>query len=121
MTDNPVAEQPPSGPADLQVLEAHIEAAWVSLGRPGDDLVEIITYSDGKFTSGAGPGRPGVPVPHFLRVLEPEELAALLHTLLHRPNDPPAGSSLDHLALQAFVGVLAEKVEPGHRDQQGHQ
>ncbi|MGH3602350.1 MAG: hypothetical protein ACRDQH_19075 [Pseudonocardiaceae bacterium] len=66
--------------------------------------------------------------------LQPEELATLLdtllhRTLLHRPNDPPASHNLDLLAFRAFIEVLAEKVDevhaekigPSHSDQQEHQ
>ena len=121
MTDNPMTEQGPNAPVSFQVLEAHIEEAWVSLGHPGDDLLDIITYSDGQFTSRAGPGRFGVSVPHFVRVLQPEELVTLFDTLHHWLDDPPAGHNRDLLVLRAFVGILAEKIGPSRRDQQGHQ
>ncbi|MGB6162641.1 MAG: hypothetical protein WCF33_08540 [Pseudonocardiaceae bacterium] len=110
MIDNPVAEQPSRGPASFQVLQANIEAASVIFGRPGDDLVNVFTYRDGKFTKQAGPGRPGVPIPFFVQVLQDQgELAALLDTLQEQVDHPPADRNLDLVALRAFVEVLAQK------------
>lgn len=111
MTDSSVVEQRASGLAGFQTGQADILVLRI-IGRPGGDLVDIITYSDGEFTLRFGPGRPGVRVPLFVRVLEPRELAALLDALQDQVDHPPV-DHLDLVALRAFVDVLAQKVGPG--------
>jgi hypothetical protein len=111
-TDSSVAEQRASGLAGFQVGQADIGAVSV-IGRPGSNLIDIITYSDGEFTLRFGPGRPGGAVPFVIRVLQPRELAALLDALQDQVDHPPADRNLDLVALRAFVEVLAQKVGPG--------
>jgi len=112
MTDSSVVEQRASGLASFQTGQADILVLRV-IGRPSGGLVDIITYSDGEFTLRFGPGRPGVRVPFFVRVLELRELAALLDALQDQVDHPPADRNLDLVALRAFVEVLAQKVGPG--------
>ncbi len=112
MTDSSVAEERASGLASFQVGQADIGTLSV-IGRPGGNLIDIITYSDGEFTLRFGPGRPGGGVPLVVRILQPRELAALLDALQDQVDHPPTDRNLDLVALRAFVEVLTQKVGPG--------
>jgi hypothetical protein len=112
MADSSVAEERASGLASFQVGQANVGTLSV-IGRPGGNLIDIITYSDGEFTLRFGPGRPGGGVPLVVRILQPRELAALLDALQDQVDHPPTDRNLDLVALRAFVEVLAQKVGPG--------
>jgi hypothetical protein len=81
------------------------------IGRPlGDDnLIDIITYSDGEFTLRFAPGKSGGGVPTIVEVLGPRQLSALLNALQDE-EIPPTDHDLDLAALRAFVEALTHKV-----------
>ncbi|HSV66525.1 MAG TPA: hypothetical protein VLJ59_11540 [Mycobacteriales bacterium] len=113
MTDSAVATNVPATDlASFQAAQAEVRSMRVT-GRPGPDTIQIIDFSDGIFTLGLQAARPGVVVPLILRILGPQELAALLDALQDQLDEPQPDPNLDLAALRAFVEVLTDKVGGG--------
>lgn len=110
MTDSSVSQDSPANElASFQAARAEVLSARVT-GRPGPDTIQVITFSDGMFTLGLRAARPGVVVPLILRILNPQDLSALLDALQDQLDHSPADPSLDIAALQAFVEIVARTV-----------
>jgi len=111
MTDSSVVDQRANGLASFHATQAEVEAMRV-IGRPlGDNnLIDVITYSDGEFTLRFAPGKSGGGVPTIVEVLGPRQLSALLDALQDEMDHPPTDHDLDLTALRAFIEVLTHKV-----------
>jgi len=93
--------------ATFDVATATAAGLEVSSKVTEDGLIQVVTFSDGKYYLHCRPGRPGVAFPRIFVLLDQAQLSALLDALKDA-GDHGQAAGLDTPALQAFIAVLRQ-------------
>lgn len=98
--------------ASFRAVQATASSLEIASAPDESKVIRVINVSDGEFTLGFRAGAPGVVVPLILRILDDDELGALLDALQDELDSPPDQPGLNLAVLRAFVTVLSEHLGP---------